>query len=66
MKKLTDEAAGTTAVARVMYRVEEVARMLGVSTKSVRRAIQRGKIKENRTFRVILIPAAEVTRFANA
>ena len=62
------EANNSTAekTPRVVYRIKEAAARLGVSEKSIRRAIQRGKLKANHTFRVWLIPAAELERFINS
>jgi hypothetical protein len=58
--------AGNNLPHRAAYRIKEFAQIVGVSEKSVRRAIARGLIKVNRSFRIILIPATEVSRFVNA
>ena len=48
---------------RVAYSIGEVAAMLGVSTKSVRRLIARGLIRASKALRHRLIPASEIHRF---
>lgn len=44
-------------------KLKEAAKYLSVSPISVRRLIQRGLIKPNRSLRHILIPVAELDRF---
>ena len=52
-----------TKLVRLAYKLKEAAAMLGVSEKSVRRAIGRGLIKSSRAFRHVLITAAELKAF---
>ena len=51
---------------RLTVKINEAAAMLGVSTQSIRRAIERGDIRVNRKLRHVLIPWSEVERFAAA
>jgi excisionase family DNA binding protein len=51
--------------ARLAYKINEVADILGVSPSSVRRAIERGLIRPIRAFRHVLVPARELERFTN-
>lgn len=53
----------TTPSPRIAYRLDEAAELLGISTISVRRAIQRGLLRPSRAFRTPLISAAELERF---
>lgn len=55
--------SSTTSANRLAYKLSEASAILGVSTVSLRRAIDRGLIKPSRAFRHILIPAAELQRF---
>ena len=48
---------------RLAYKLSEASAILGVSTVTLRRAIDRGLIKSSRAFRRILIPATELQRF---
>jgi excisionase family DNA binding protein len=48
---------------RLAYRVSEVARMLGVSEKTVRRLIARGFFKPSKALRHLLIPRRQVEQF---
>lgn len=48
---------------KLAYKLKEAAALLGVSTTSLRRAIQRGLIKPMRAFRHVLISGAELQRF---
>ena len=52
-----------TTNVRLAYKLKEAAAMLGVSQKSLRRAIARGLIKPSRAFRHMLIPAGELKSF---
>jgi excisionase family DNA binding protein len=52
-----------TIPVRLAYKLKEAAALLGVSEKSMRRAISRGLIKPSRAFRHVLIPAAELKAF---
>lgn len=45
------------------YKLKDAAALLGVSTVSMRRAIQRGLIRPSRAFRHVLISADELNRF---
>ncbi len=45
---------------RLAYRVDEVAKMLGISEKSVRRLIARGLLKPSKVLRHLLIPHQQV------
>jgi excisionase family DNA binding protein len=51
---------------RIAVKMPEAAAMLGVSTKTIRRAIQRGDIRVTRKFRHKLIPVSELERFINS
>jgi excisionase family DNA binding protein len=46
--------------ARLTYRVDEVAAMLGVCRRTVERAIAEGKLEARKVLGVTLIPAASV------
>jgi hypothetical protein len=48
---------------RIAYRLDETAKLLGISTISIRRAIKRGLIRPSRAFRTPLISQAELERF---
>lgn len=48
------------------YKLNDAAALLGVSTVSLRRAIQRGLIRPSRAFRHVLISADELKRFLNS
>lgn len=45
------------------YKLKDAAALLGVSTISMRRAIQRGLIRPSRAFRHVLISVDELNRF---
>ena len=47
------------------YKLKDAAALLGVSTISIRRAIQRGLIRPSRAFRHVIISADELKRFLN-
>ena len=49
---------------RLTVKIPEAAAMLGVSSSSIRRAIDRGDIRVNRKLRHVLIPLSEIERFA--
>ncbi len=49
---------------KLLFKIHEAAPMLGVSTASVRRLISRGELAVNRKLRHVLIPRAELERFA--
>ena len=51
---------------RLTYRVHEVAEMLGVSEKTVRRLIARGLLKPSKALRHHLIPRHQVEEFLRA
>jgi excisionase family DNA binding protein len=51
---------------RIAVRMPEAAAMLGVSAKTIKRAIQRGDIRVTRKFRHKLIPITERERFINS
>lgn len=51
---------------RLAYRVDEVAAMLGISGKSVRRLIARGLLKPSKALRHLLITRQELDRFLKA
>ena len=55
-----------SSLVKLAYRVKEAAQLCGVSEKSMRRAIDRGLLKVNRTWRIIIIPAAELEKFIKA
>ena len=48
---------------RLAYKIHEVAKVLGISTKGVRRLISRGLLKRSVAMRHILIPASEIQKF---
>jgi excisionase family DNA binding protein len=48
---------------RVTFKIAEAAKILGISTSTVRRLIASGKIRVLRALRHPLIPAAEVEKF---
>lgn len=48
---------------RLAYRVNETARMLGVSDKTVRRLVARGLLRPSKALRHLLIPRFEIERF---
>ncbi len=50
-------------IARLAYSIKEVAVAFGVSEKSVRRLIDRGKLRPSRALRHLRIPKKEVERF---
>jgi len=52
------------AFRRLTVKIPEAAAMLGVSSSSIRRAIDRGDIRVNRKLRHVLIPLSEIERFA--
>lgn len=45
------------------YKLKDAAALIGVSTISMRRAIQRGLIRPSRAFRHVIISADELKRF---
>jgi excisionase family DNA binding protein len=51
---------------RLAVKIPEAADIVGVSSKTIRRAIERGEIRPNRKLRHVLIPVAELERFVNA
>ncbi len=58
------ETTGVNREARGALKIKDAARYLGgVSVISVRRLIDRGFIKPNRTLRHLLIPVSELDRF---
>jgi excisionase family DNA binding protein len=59
-------APSPAPVVRIAVKMPEAAAMLGVSTKTIRRAIQRGDIRVTRKFRHKLIPVSELERFINS
>ncbi len=48
---------------QLAYKIKDAAALLGVSTVSLRRAIQRGLIRPSRAFRHVIISAEELNRF---
>ena len=51
--------------ARLAYNLSESAAQLGISESSVRRLVQRGRLRRVSGFRHILIPASELERLVN-
>ena len=49
--------------ARLAFKLNEAAPLLGVSVVTLRRAIKRGLIKPSRAFRHVIISAEELNRF---
>ena len=56
-------AMNTELSPQLAYKLKDAAALLGVSTVSMRRAIQRGLIRPSRAFRHVLISANELNRF---
>lgn len=52
-----------TSANRLAYKLSEASAIIGVSTVSIRRAIDRGLIRPSRAFRHIIISADELQRF---
>jgi excisionase family DNA binding protein len=50
-------------IPRVAFSVSEIADMLGVSTKTVRRLVSRNLLRPSRALRHLLIPKTEIERF---
>ena len=48
---------------RIAYSINEVAQMMSVCPRTVRRLISRGLLKKSKALRHIRIPAAELERF---
>jgi excisionase family DNA binding protein len=59
-------APAVANVQRLTVKIPEAASLLGVSIPTIRRAIERGDIRVNRKLRHVLIPMAEIERFASA
>jgi excisionase family DNA binding protein len=45
------------------YTIDEAAKAMGISSKSIRRLIDRGLLKKSKALQKIIIPAAEIERF---
>jgi len=59
----TQTGQGTTqSLPRITYKIKEAAQILGVSTITIRRAIERKLITPCRAFRHPLIPASELEK----
>jgi len=56
---------GTSGLPRLAFSIHETAFMLGVCDKSVRRLIDRGMLKANKSLRHIRISKKEIERFLN-
>ena len=56
-------AMNTEQSPQLAYKLKDAAALLGVSTVTMRRAIQRGLIRPSRAFRHVLISADELNRF---
>ena len=54
--------AGEVKPARLAYTLTESAEQLGISSSSVRRLVQRGRLRRVPGFRHVLIPASELRR----
>lgn len=50
---------------RLSYKIPEAAKLLGVSTLTIRKAIDRGLLKPCRAFRHVLIPADQLNKLLN-
>lgn len=50
---------------RMSYSVAEAAQLLGVSTKSIRRLMDRGLIRGSKALRKVIIPKTELEKFLN-
>jgi excisionase family DNA binding protein len=53
------------SVPKRLYTLREAAQSLGMSTGTVRRLVQRGLLKPNRSLRTLMFPVAELDRFAS-
>ena len=53
---------GTHGLGRQAFKVHEAAQVLGVSTKTIRRLIDRDKLRAVRVLRHILIPVSELEK----
>jgi excisionase family DNA binding protein len=60
----TDKPAAeeSSSPARLSYKINEAAKILGVSPATIRRAIDRGLLKPCRAFRHPLIPAEQLKK----
>lgn len=56
----------TTTETRLLLKVADAAYMIGVSPNSLKAMIKRGEIRVNRKFRHILVPVAELEKFARS
>jgi len=56
----------STPIQRLTVKVADAAKMLGVSTKTIDRAIERGELHVNRKFRCRLILVSDLERLARA
>lgn len=62
----TSEAANRPSAGKLAYTTKELAALLGVSTRSLRRLEQRGLLKPSRALRKKLYSAAAVAAFFEA
>ncbi|MCE0522043.1 MAG: helix-turn-helix domain-containing protein [Methylacidiphilales bacterium] len=65
MKTLAPESDGRGAektLPRIAYKINEAAKIIGVSPITIRRAIDRGLLKPCRSFRHPLIPADQLEK----
>jgi hypothetical protein len=54
-----------TVVAKRLYDIHEAADSLSMSTRSIRKLVERGLLKPNRTLHKFLFPTAELDRFVS-
>lgn len=66
-KESTSQSAGRkTQNARIAYTIQEAAEKLAVSTKTIRRFIERGLLPASKATRKLLISSAAVDNFVEA
>jgi transposase len=57
-----DGHGANNTLPRISYKINEAAKIIGVSPITIRRAINRGLLKPSRAFRHPLIPAEQLQR----
>jgi len=69
MENNTTAQAGNGSVnslPRLTYKIKEAAAILGISVLTIRKEIEKGRIKSINRFRHVLIPADELTKWVEA